>query len=243
MAQGQPLRRGRGQRFTRIPPGHPEGYLEAFANVYREAFVAIAAEVKGQKVPKNLDFPTIEDGVEGMAFIRGRRQEQPPRREVGEAAPLRGSRGTLTPGREQDAPVQGKAAPMKRHPVAKAGEIRPGRGRSSAWARVEIGVFNVGGEIRAYRNACPHAGAPVCTGGVSGTSLPSTVYEYLYGREGSILRCPWHGWEFDLRTGEHVVDPRVRLKMLPVEPAKREDLDAIPLEQSDGTLYVLLPDQ
>jgi predicted dehydrogenase len=57
------------KRFTRIPPGHPEGYLEAFANIYREAFQAIAAEVKGQRIPKNLDFPTIDDGVEGMAFI------------------------------------------------------------------------------------------------------------------------------------------------------------------------------
>jgi predicted dehydrogenase len=57
------------KRFTRIPFGHPEGYLEAFANVYREAFRAIAAEVEGRKIPRGLDFPTIEDGVEGMAFI------------------------------------------------------------------------------------------------------------------------------------------------------------------------------
>ncbi len=56
-------------RFTRIPAGHPEGYLEAFANIYREAFRAIAAEVTGRKLPKNLDYPTIADGVEGMAFI------------------------------------------------------------------------------------------------------------------------------------------------------------------------------
>ncbi len=55
--------------FTRIPAGHPEGYLEAFANIYREAFRAIEAEVAGRKPPKNLDFPTIEDGVYGMAFI------------------------------------------------------------------------------------------------------------------------------------------------------------------------------
>ena len=57
------------KRFSRIPPGHPEGYLEAFANIYREAFRAIAAEVEGKRVPRNLDFPTIEDGIEGMAFI------------------------------------------------------------------------------------------------------------------------------------------------------------------------------
>jgi predicted dehydrogenase len=68
-------RRGNGydgdeaKRFTRIPAGHPEGYLEAFGNIYAEAFRGIAAEVSGKKVPKNLDVPTIDDGVEGMAFI------------------------------------------------------------------------------------------------------------------------------------------------------------------------------
>jgi len=55
--------------FTRIPAGHPEGYLEAFANIYLEAFRAISAEVEGKRQPKDLDFPTIDDGVEGMAFI------------------------------------------------------------------------------------------------------------------------------------------------------------------------------
>jgi predicted dehydrogenase len=56
-------------RFGRIPPGHPEGYLEAFANVYREAFRAIRAEVAGRQPPRDLDLPTIDDGVEGMLFI------------------------------------------------------------------------------------------------------------------------------------------------------------------------------
>ena len=69
------LRRGNGylsdqaKRFTRIPAGHPEGYLEAFGNIYLEAFRAITAEVSGQPLPKDLDFPTIEDGVQGMIFI------------------------------------------------------------------------------------------------------------------------------------------------------------------------------
>ncbi len=54
---------------TRIPAGHPEGYLEAFANIYREAFRAIAADVSGEKQPADLDFPTIDDGVAGMVFI------------------------------------------------------------------------------------------------------------------------------------------------------------------------------
>jgi predicted dehydrogenase len=54
---------------TRIPAGHPEGYLEAFGNLYREIFRAVRAEVAGKPLPKDLDFPTIEDGVDGMAFI------------------------------------------------------------------------------------------------------------------------------------------------------------------------------
>ncbi len=55
--------------FTRTPAGHPEGYLEAFGNIYLEIFRAIRAEVSGRKLPKDLDFPTITDGVEGMIFI------------------------------------------------------------------------------------------------------------------------------------------------------------------------------
>jgi predicted dehydrogenase len=68
-------RRGNGyvgdaaKKFTRIPSGHPEGYLEAFANIYLEAFRAIEAEIAGLPAPKDLDFPTIEDGVIGMTFI------------------------------------------------------------------------------------------------------------------------------------------------------------------------------
>jgi nitrite reductase/ring-hydroxylating ferredoxin subunit len=131
---------------------------------------------------------------------------------------------------------------VKRHPVARQGEIPQGGRKIVSAGRLEIGVFNVAGQIRAYRNACPHAGAPVCLGRISGTSLPSKVYEYIFGKEGCILRCPWHGWEFDLRTGEHVVDPRVRLKGVAVEPGGPENLDRVPLEQDDGMLYVLLPD-
>jgi len=95
---------------------------------------------------------------------------------------------------------------MNRHPAARTGELPPGGRKLVTIGRVQIGLFNVSGEFRAYRNVCPHAGAPVCLGRVGGTSLPSDVYEYKYGREGCILRCPWHGWEFDLRTGEHLVD-------------------------------------
>jgi predicted dehydrogenase len=60
---------GVAQRFSRIPAGHPEGFIEGFANIYLEAARAIEAEVNGQPIPADCDFPTVKDGVEGMLFI------------------------------------------------------------------------------------------------------------------------------------------------------------------------------
>jgi predicted dehydrogenase len=56
-------------RVTRVPPGHPEGYLEGFANIYTEVAQAIKAKRAGKKPDKDVQFPGIEDGVAGMAFI------------------------------------------------------------------------------------------------------------------------------------------------------------------------------
>ena len=56
-------------RMTRIPPGHPEGYLEGFANIYCEVALAIKAARTGKKPPKGVEFPGIADGVKGMTFI------------------------------------------------------------------------------------------------------------------------------------------------------------------------------
>ena len=56
-------------RVTRVPPGHPEGYLEGFANIYTEVARAIKAKRAGKKVDRQVSFPGIADGVAGMAFI------------------------------------------------------------------------------------------------------------------------------------------------------------------------------
>ncbi|MFQ5426104.1 MAG: Rieske (2Fe-2S) protein [Gaiellales bacterium] len=98
---------------------------------------------------------------------------------------------------------------MSRVDVCSLEELPPGSRRIFDVGGRSIGVFNVGGELFAVRNACPHQGARLCLGTVSGTMLPSDPYEYLYGREGRVLRCPWHGWEFDLDTGEKLFDAAV----------------------------------
>ena len=56
-------------RVTRIPGGHPEGYLEGFANIYTEAARAIRAARSGKKPPKDVIYPTVLDGLEGVAFV------------------------------------------------------------------------------------------------------------------------------------------------------------------------------
>ncbi|SCW93676.1 Gfo/Idh/MocA family protein [Ancylobacter rudongensis] len=56
-------------RVSRIPPGHPEGYLEGFANIYAEAARAIRAHQKGKAAPEGVIFPTLADGLAGMRFV------------------------------------------------------------------------------------------------------------------------------------------------------------------------------
>jgi len=133
---------------------------------------------------------------------------------------------------------------MPRLPLFPATELPPGSRKLVTHGKISFGIFNVNGAYFAYRNICPHAGAPVCEGSVSGTTLPSSVYEYTLGHDGCILRCPWHGWEFDLRSGEHLVDPDTRLKKFPVDsvvPPQSENLDTFPVEHEGDLLYVTLP--
>lgn len=73
-----------------------------------------------------------------------------------------------------------------------------------------ICIVNVNGEFAAFNDSCPHQGASLSGGTVSGSMLPSAPHEYEYGAEGCILRCPWHGWEFDMRTGQSLFGPGAR---------------------------------
>jgi nitrite reductase (NADH) small subunit len=67
-----------------------------------------------------------------------------------------------------------------------------------------IGIIRTAGGIRAIGNRCPHQGGPICRGIVTGTMAPSSANEYIYEKDGEIIRCPWHGYEFELSTGKSV---------------------------------------
>lgn len=106
-------------------------------------------------------------------------------------------------------------------PVARASEIPPGGRKIVELKGRSIGIFNVQGSFVAVLNVCPHELAPVCLGAVRGTALTSMPGEYHWGREGEILACPWHGWEFDLLTGRALADRHKRLRLFPT--VVRED--------------------
>ncbi|MBI1929329.1 Rieske (2Fe-2S) protein [Candidatus Poribacteria bacterium] len=96
---------------------------------------------------------------------------------------------------------------MAKYVVATLNEIPPGERKIVEVAGRSIGVFNIAGAFFALRNRCPHQGGPLCEGRLSGLLEASVPGEYRYSRKGEMLRCPWHGWEFDVKTGKSWWDP------------------------------------
>jgi nitrite reductase (NADH) small subunit len=95
-----------------------------------------------------------------------------------------------------------------------------------------IGVTRLGnGELRAVRDRCPHKGAAICRGVLGGTWLPCAPGgELAYAREGEILACPWHGFEYDLVTGAELFWPGA------------PGLRFYPTEEVEGRVYVIVPE-
>jgi nitrite reductase (NADH) small subunit len=93
-----------------------------------------------------------------------------------------------------------------------------------------LGIANAGGMFYAILNVCPHELSPICEHGtITGTTLPSSVGEVEYGLEDRVLRCPWHGYEFDLQTGQALFTKfRGRLRTFPVSVEDGDVLVEIP---------------
>ena len=111
----------------------------------------------------------------------------------------------------------------QRHVVAAVGEIPPGERKIVTVRGREIGVFNLDGAFFALVNRCPHQGAALCRGEVVSRLEAPLPGEYRLARRGEMLRCPWHCWEFDIRTGQSGCDPdsvRARTYGVTVEPGE-----------------------
>lgn len=114
---------------------------------------------------------------------------------------------------------------MTRYVVATVDEIPPGERKVVQIAQRSVGVFNVKGKYYAIRNQCPHAGGPMCEGVTSGLVRSDSPGTYDYIMRGEIIRCPWHGWEFEIATGQSWLDPaKTKVRAYPTEVESGESL-------------------
>lgn len=102
------------------------------------------------------------------------------------------------------------------HVVCDADELEAGERLIVQLEGREIGVFNIDGEYHAYTNWCAHQGGPMCEGSLDGTTEASFDRDTLemdleWTKEGQVLRCPWHAWEFDVVSGECLHTDQYRL--------------------------------
>ena len=83
--------------------------------------------------------------------------------------------------------------------VAKVEDIPPGNSRTVEVNGILLALFNVNGTFYALDNTCPHAGGPLGEGTLTG----------------DIVECPWHGWQFNVRTGERLENPNFKVACCP----------------------------
>lgn len=104
----------------------------------------------------------------------------------------------------------------QKHYVCSSDDLKQGQPHIVGIRGFTVGVYRVADAFHALLNVCPHRGAPLCEGPQCGTTAPVQNNAFVYHREGEIVRCAWHGWEFDIRTGASLVDPSVRARTFPV---------------------------
>ncbi|PSQ17540.1 (2Fe-2S)-binding protein [Halobacteriales archaeon QS_8_69_26] len=117
--------------------------------------------------------------------------------------------------------------PDQLRPVIASGELEDGDRVIAEIDGREIAVFRVNGELYALLNYCTHQGGPVCEGLLSGTLGMDEDGTFTWDREGKVIACPWHGWEFDITDGYHLASERYRIPTYPVT-------------ERDGQIYVVL---
>jgi nitrite reductase (NADH) small subunit len=86
-----------------------------------------------------------------------------------------------------------------------------------------IGLYRVAGDLHALADRCPHRGASLCAGRI-GTPVEADGELLRVGPPRSIVRCPWHKWEFDIASGRCLVDSRLRVRRYRV---RLEDDDVV----------------
>ena len=122
--------------------------------------------------------------------------------------------------------------------VAGADEIEPGARKIVDVEGRSIGVFNIDGQYFALRNRCPHQGGALCEGKLWGSLEATAPGNFRYSATKEILTCPWHGWEFHVRTGRSWCAPeRLRVRTYDVS------VETYPVEIQEENVVVEVPTQ
>ncbi|MBI1292818.1 Rieske 2Fe-2S domain-containing protein [bacterium] len=96
---------------------------------------------------------------------------------------------------------------MSKHVVARVEDIGPGERRVVTVRNRPIVIFNLDGEFFGLLNRCPHQAASLSQGIQAGFAIAEVPGTERCIRRGEFIRCPWHGWEYDIRTGQSWCDP------------------------------------
>jgi len=134
---------------------------------------------------------------------------------------------------------------MGRHVICRAEALQVGEVSIVEAEKRSIGIFNINGKFYALRNTCPHKGAPLCRGVITGLVVSDEPLQMQMTRDGEIVRCPWHGWEFDITSGRSVYNPhRMRVKTydVAVEQMVEEDpsVETYPVQVEDDFIVLYI---
>lgn len=110
---------------------------------------------------------------------------------------------------------------MTEHEIGAVGDFEEGAKKLLSLGGVDIGVFRLDGNFHAWRNACPHQGGPVCQGRIfkrviDDIDADKQVHGRTYDDTQLHIVCPWHGAEFNIRTGQHAGIPDLRLSAIEI---------------------------
>ncbi len=107
-------------------------------------------------------------------------------------------------------------------PVGDA-DIQPGKRKLIDVDGKNIGIFNVGGQYFALLNRCPHMSGPLCEGPICGTAIAvNEDGNFIFGFDGELVRCGWHGWEFEIKTGKALVDDSLQVRKYEISVKNRQ---------------------
>ena len=114
---------------------------------------------------------------------------------------------------------------MPKYVIGKVEQIPPGNRKLVEIRGRQIAIFNLNGDFFGILDRCPHQGASLCRGQIVGLVESEEPGEYKFSRQNEIIRCPWHGWEFDIRTGRSRCEPsKIRAPQYPVTVNDKDQL-------------------